>query len=276
MDPFEAPATCRISTRARHRVATVRVREHALIWVHRGCKTLLSADAPRVFRPGEAVVMLQGSEWDVINDPYPDGCYEATVLQFGDGALAAFADLTRAGSEAPCAAGCAVPAIDVELTQCLRRAVETLARADATPALRRHRVVEVLLLLAERGARLEPRAALGWPDRLRRLVAQRPHADWSVDALAAACNVSPATLRRRLSAAGCRTGDIVRETRLETGLALLQTTALGVGEIALRCGYESHSRFTSAFRSRFGFAPSELRAPAGVLRDRAQELTPAG
>lgn len=42
-------------------------------------------------------------------------------------------------------------------------------------------------------------------------------------------------------------------------MGLLQTTGLQVSEIAGRCGYESHSRFSAAFRERFGFAPSHLR-----------------
>lgn len=270
MDPFSAPSTCRISVHAAHHLRTVAVREHALIWIHRGTKTLLSAQKPRVFRAGEAVVMLQGSEWDVINDPRPDTRYEATVLQFGDDALAALDALAPSAHPARAASsGCAAPPMDEELAQSVRRAVATLHRPGATPALQLHRTVEVLLLLAERDVRLESRAALGWPERLRRLVAQRPHADWSVDALSAACHVSTATLRRRLATKGCTASDIVRETRLETGLALLQTTALPIGEIALRCGYESHSRFTAAFRTRFGFAPSQLRDPA-------QDLTLSG
>lgn len=277
MDPFSLPATCRISTHARHRVATVAIREHALIWVHRGKKRLMSSGVERVFRAGEAMVLYQGTQWDVINDPLPDARYEATVLQFGDSALAAFAAQVPAGP-APAAGGSVGLAMDDELADAVRRTVSILARADASPHLRLHRTVEVLLLLSERGCRLEPRAELAWPDRLRRLVAQQPHVNWSVDMLAKAFHMSASTFRRRMASVGCRVGDVVRETRLETGLALLQTTSMAVGEIALRCGYESHSRFTAAFRARFGFAPSDLRAPPGetALRGRAQELTPAG
>ena len=51
----------------------------------------------------------------------------------------------------------------------------------------------------------------------------------------------------------------VREVRLEAAMALLQGTGLQVSEIAARCGYDSHSRFSAAFRERFGYAPSHLR-----------------
>ena len=269
MDCLAAPASCHILTRARHRVAMVTVREHALIWIHNGTKTLLSAAAPLSFAAGQAVVLLQDSVWDVINDPHPDCRYEATVLQFGDDALKACIDLAPGGAVASATRGCAPATMDDEMAQAVRRAADTLARCDTSAALRQHRTVEVLLLLAERGTRLEPRAALNWPDRLRRLVAQRPHADWSVSVLAQACHVSASTLQRRLAAAGSTVADVVRETRLETALALLQTTDLGVGDIAHRCGYESHSRFTATFRQRFGFAPSDLR-------DSAQDLSVLG
>lgn len=268
MDAFATPSSCRISIHTRHRVATVAVHEHALIWVQRGTKTLLSTSASQIFHSGEAVVMLQGSVWDVINDPAPDTRYEAAVLQFGDGALNALAELVPDDAMAPQVFGCLAPTMDEELSNSVRRAVDTNTLPGASPALRHHRAVEVLLLLAERGVYLSPRAVLRWPDRIRRLVAQRPYADWSVEVLAAAFHMSPATLRRRLVAEGVRAGDIVRETRLEVGLSLLQTTTMAVGEIALRCGYESHSRFTAAFRNRFGLCPSELRLPENEVNMR--------
>ena len=48
--------------------------------------------------------------------------------------------------------------------------------------------------------------------------------------------------------------------RLEASMALLQSSSLQVSEIAARCGYDSHSRFSAAFRQRFGYAPSHLRS----------------
>lgn len=245
--------------------------EHALIWVHSGTKTLLSGATAHVFDAGHSVVMHQGSVWDVINDPSPGTRYEATVIQFGDEALNAFAEV-NCGVMESAAAGYAAPRMNEELVQSIRRAVDTICRPGASPALQRHRAVEVLLLLAEQGIRLEPYSELPWSDRIRRLVAQRPCTEWSVDVLAAAFHISSATLRRRLAVEGARARDIVRETRLETGLTLLQTTTMGVGEIAFHCGYESHSRFSAAFRERFGFSPSKLRVSANdsALSDSAQ------
>ena len=70
-----------------------------------------------------------------------------------------------------------------------------------------------------------------------------------MQALAEAFAISASTLQRRLAAEHTTASDVVRDVRLETALALLHGTSLHVGEIAARCGYESHSRFSAAFRS---------------------------
>lgn len=90
MDEFSAAASCLISTRIRHRVATVTVRDDVLIWVRKGVKTLIRAGEENEIRTGEAVVLARGTQWDVINDPAQHGRYEAFVLQFGEGAIQAF------------------------------------------------------------------------------------------------------------------------------------------------------------------------------------------
>ncbi|WP_226860676.1 helix-turn-helix transcriptional regulator [Dickeya dianthicola] len=67
------------------------------------------------------------------------------------------------------------------------------------------------------------------------------------------------TLNRRLSQEGNTIAACVRETRLEAAMALLQSSDRPVAAIALDVGYESHSKFTAAFRRRFGVVPSALR-----------------
>lgn len=259
MNGFDDPATGCISVRALHRVRTLTVRDDALVWVRKGCKTLLGAEGPRGVTAGQVVVLARGSCWDVINDPRPDGCYEAHILQFGDAALSRFA--ARHGGNFPLAPlrGGQVLNPAGGLADCLARTLDGLAEPGLSPALRQHRVEEVLLMLAEAGCVLQPRGAPDWPERVRRLILGRPHAVWTVEAIAEACQVSASTLRRRLAERGLSCAALVRELRLELGLGLLQTTGLPVGEIAARCGYDSHSRFTAAFRARFGFAPSRLR-----------------
>ena len=100
---------------------------------------------------------------------------------------------------------------------------------------------------------------MGWAERVRRLMAQRPQACWTLDEVASAFRQSASTLQRRLAKDSGSFSQCLREVRLETAMALLQESELQVAEVAARCGYESHSRFSAAFRKRFGFAPSHLR-----------------
>lgn len=112
------------------------------------------------------------------------------------------------------------------------------------------------------------------------MVAQRPDADWSVPVLAAAFHASESTLRRRLEDAGVPLATLVRETRLEVALHLLQTTNLSVGDVAQRCGWASHSRFSAAFQARWGVAPRLVRGgqPSSqhTLVDSAHKLAETG
>ena len=59
----------------------------------------------------------------------------------------------------------------------------------------------------------------------------------------------------------------LREYRLQTGAELLRTSSLPIGEIALRVGYESPSKFAEAFKKQSGQTPGRYRAlfcPAGT------------
>jgi AraC-like DNA-binding protein len=258
MDAAELAASCLISSRVHHRLSTVTMHDAVLGWVQSGRKTLFGPHGATRIAAGEAFVAERGTQWDVDNDPLGDGHYRALILVFRPPLIDEFARLHAAAAtiDRPHTEPIRL-AIDAQLQEALQRTAEALQNGDS-PALQRHRLLEVLLLLAERGVRFRP-AALRWDERIRRLIGQRPQAAWTIDALAEAFHTSPSTLRRRIADSGLTLGELVREVRLETGLALLQSTDLAVGEIADRCGYASHSRFTAAFRTRFGFPPSQLR-----------------
>jgi AraC-like DNA-binding protein len=73
-------------------------------------------------------------------------------------------------------------------------------------------------------------------------------------------HMSASSLQRRLLAEGTTLATCLREVRMNTALSLLQTTTLPISDISERCGYGSHSRFTAAFKERFGYLPSYLRS----------------
>ena len=85
--------------------------------------------------------------------------------------------------------------------------------------------------------------------------------------LARRLHCSPANLSRVFHAAsGMRLNDYRLELRLRKGVALLEESGLGIGDIGVHVGFASHSHFTSAFHQHFGMNPSQF------LRARIQRL----
>ncbi|MDQ3034704.1 MAG: helix-turn-helix domain-containing protein, partial [Myxococcota bacterium] len=91
--------------------------------------------------------------------------------------------------------------------------------------------------------------------------------DLSLEALAAALDVSDRHLRRAIEAQlGVSPIELVTSRRLAMAKQLLHDTRLGLAEIAFASGFGSVRRFNAAFRARFERAPSSLRR-ALVPRD---------
>ncbi|MEP6939108.1 MAG: helix-turn-helix transcriptional regulator [Rudaea sp.] len=85
--------------------------------------------------------------------------------------------------------------------------------------------------------------------------------------LAQRLHCSPANLSRVFHAAtSMRLNDYRLELRLRKGVALLEESGLGIGDIGVHVGFASHSHFTSAFHQHFGMNPSQF------LRVRPQRL----
>lgn len=255
-----APAlSLEISTTIHHRIHTATVRMDSVGWVVSGTKHLVTPGGSHRYPSGRVFALPRGVRWEVVNDPAPQGHYVARLLCFVPELVEQFHQ--RFGQFAAVAPvqGCAGLAADAAFEGSYMRAVAALEDEASSQALREHRALEVLLLLAEAGIVFAQPGELGWAERVRRLVGPSPDADWTLERIASAFGASPSTLQRRLAQEGETMSGCLRDVRLETGLVLLQTSALQVSEIANRCGYASHSRFSAAFRERFGFPPSQLR-----------------
>lgn len=267
----ELPYGARIIATDAYTLRTLTIRDDAFIAVTAGVKRLHRPGAALEIGEGQGVAIARGTQWDVTNDPRDRRAYRALAVAFPAPLLREFA--AEAPTDLPAATSAQVLAVDEELRDALQRILPPAEPRPLASRLHRHRLIEVLLLLAQRGCRFAAAEELSWPERVRRLVAQRPHADWDVPALAAAFHASESTLRRRLDGSGVTLAALVREVRLETALGLLQTTGLPVGEVAQQCGWQSHSRFSAAFQERWGVPPSLVRAN---LKEDAQGLTESG
>ena len=259
MTSSTGPVALRVSAFVRHSVPSLNVRNDALVWVRSGFK-ILSNGETLITIPRDTIVLLpRDSQWSLVNDPGGQRSYEADFLEFSDSALTAFFQLH--GSDFPTSGIKPGTSIEVDdlLATPLSSCFETQRSATSSLRLKIHKVVEILILLAERGYSFSPRDKLTLPDQVRRIVGQAPHMDWKSSRVAKHFHISESTLRRRLQEFGVTTHEVVNEVRLATALTLLQTTNLQIGEISHRCGYESHSRFTATFRQHYGYPPSYLR-----------------
>jgi len=66
----------------------------------------------------------------------------------------------------------------------------------------------------------------------------------------------------------------VRRRRLESGAALLRYSSDSIGDIALRCGFDTADGFARAFRQYFGQAPVHWRAQVPAPAPELPELRP--
>lgn len=100
---------------------------------------------------------------------------------------------------------------------------------------------------------------------IRKRLRQVPAASWGAfDDLAAQMRISPSTLRHRLHAEGQNYAGIRDEIRRDLAIEMLQTTTLGVGEIATRLGFSEPSAFYRAFRKWTARSPAAFRRATTV------------
>ena len=160
-----------------------------------------------------------------------------------------------------------------------RRMYSPLIRFDA-PATAIHfdaRVLQVAVQVTPAGLKaflrdapqsifLKQAVASGLSERAARLCRQaldRGNATPTLDGLARALGLSPATLRRRLEGEGASWGQLKDQVRRDLALQHLRDGRLSVVEIAARLGFNDASTFYRAFRKWTGSAP-------GAWRNRAQ------
>ena len=153
--------------------------------------------------------------------------YEAVALFFPNDIVQKFNE-THSFASLTDVESARVLAVDDVLQEAVMRMLLPMAEGVSQRVLT-HRVMEVLLLLALKGWRFRSVAELSWVERVRRMVAQSPQANWNVEVLCKAFHMSESSLRRRLKDSGFTLASLVREVRLELALGMLQTTTLPVG-----------------------------------------------
>ncbi|WP_416414053.1 helix-turn-helix transcriptional regulator [Pantoea sp. App145] len=220
----------------------------ALILVRQGSKRVSWEHHDLLLTAGDAVLVTAACPLDVTNIlSAHTGTYAADWLSF-PGSLSA-----------------AMPHALYNLSDSFRSAFDHTAAAiiDSTGVPARvaaKRMEEMTLWLEDFGVRLAPAKTEKLSLKVRKLVAGDPAREWLAAEVAQHFAMSEATFRRRLSMENAAFQQLLTEVRMCHALTLLQVTDLSVTQVALAVGYESPSKFTVRFRSRFGFNPGQIHA----------------
>lgn len=217
---------------------------------------------------GEFVMLHQASRMGVENLPPPgtNGVYRAWAVSFPWRVVILARTLVGAHTNCelvtaevlgkPFSCGDLLP-----LLPGVRAYLAAMSSTSDVPnaAQRDHALLGLLLALARAGhdhflRAQDPSIAA----RIRLLVAATPARHWTSGDFELALHVSGATLRRRLAQEATSLRQILRETRLQHGLGLLQSTRRPLKSIALACGYLSVASFSRGFLAQFGVEPNAV------------------
>ena len=257
-----------ISTAETHRLHAVSLSRSALFVILAGSKAIVRGDERTVLEAGEAFLCPARMEITVENRTGAAGGYVALCVTYDEETIGRMA-ARESGPKPPPA--CTLETLKTACSPLVEASLDhLLLMAAADPgnegllALCR----EELLLLAAGGTGRLPLlwdAASTWGARCARLIGLEPGRPWNAESVADRLGTSERSLRRHLSREGTSLTDVLREVRLNSGLALLQAGRVSVGEAAYRCGYNSASRFAGLFRERFGVSPSQVAQYNAVL-----------
>ena len=152
-----------------------------------------------------------------------------------------------------------IPAFPENPSHILELITETLNNTDLPEMIAKHRILEPLIWLKSKGIALFHANDEALLSRVRAVIESDIGHSWKAKDVADQLAMSEATMRRNLSRSGDRFSKVLKNTRLEHGLAKLQSTTIPITEIALICGFKTPSHFSDSFKDRFGIKPSEIR-----------------
>lgn len=266
-----------ISAVMAHRLHSVALQQSAAIIILSGRKTVFMGEETKTLTAGDIFLYPAMLEVTVENFPDPQtGRYMALCLAYNESTIAKVVSEqldSISPTHVPLETLCArcTPSAETSLQHLLNMAIAH-PRHEKLLSLC---LEEFLLLISEQTNCLPLlwRAMTTWKARCASLIGMEPNRRWTSQGIAEKLNVSERTLRRHLQEEGTNLRDILQEVRINSGLALLQTGTVSVGEAASRCGYNSTSHFSGRFKDRFGVSPSEiLRFEAGSGQSLAESL----
>lgn len=231
-----------------------------VIMVINGHKVIRWDNQECTILPGEIVAINGGQTIDIINGLSDDGLFYSHQLRCDPLLVATFANH-------PASTGLGlIPGVMVmrnlapEFINTFGNTFNAISENSSFPlAIIRHRLLELLIWLAQCGVKFILNDDNTLSAKVRRCLEIEPHKIWSVSEVADHMLMSEVVLRRKLAAENILLRDLMIDVRMTSALTLLQGTDWPISLIASQIGYESSSRFAERFRKRFGFAPTAIR-----------------
>lgn len=245
-----------LSSDKSHHLRRVQIRQHMIGQVKCGQKVLLQQGVLRQIGQNELFVLLKDSRWEMINRTLQTD-YRSNIIHLSPQTIALFYQLypqfKTLGPQIR--QRIYTPA----LSDCFQRTWDGLRDPQLSPTLKRHRTLELLLQLAEHQFVFPPAEKLSWTDKMQALVEQDLSRHWTLSEIADRFHMSESTLKRRLQQENTAFRQWLQALRLDTALSLILGTEDSLAEIASRCGYQSQSRFSAAFKQHFAILPSQIK-----------------
>ena len=248
--------------RDRETISQMAMPSAGLVIVLEGRKELLCGDEKRIYQVGDAFVLAAGVHVDVVNEPdSASGVYRALFIRFSRELIIEGARLWPhlIGKN-----GAAVQSVRFGPALCSAISHTGEALSGALAASRRlldHRILEILLILAEQGALpLSPKyVETSVIDAVRLLVRHRLDRPWSTKTIATQLSISEATLRRRMRQEGQTLQALLLAERMQAAYRILSDRDADVADAIAATGYTSRSHFARNFQQAFGASPSAVR-----------------
>jgi AraC-like DNA-binding protein len=243
-------------------ISKVTFSKPALLVVVSGSKEIELANRRFVARAGECLIVPADTEFWIAKYPDPlSGLYLGLGLRFDIETIEAFQRNYGRGFESwNLSSHWQAPASEAALEWIIQW-LEWSQKYPPSVQVQRHRLMELLLVLAQSGiaGNILFSRNPSWRQRIGQLIGIDPARDWKCQDLCRALGVSESALRRHLHGEGSSFRGLLEETRLMSGLNLVQETSLTICQVADAVGYRSQSRFTDRFKERFGVTPTGLR-----------------
>ncbi|MBY2943342.1 helix-turn-helix transcriptional regulator [Rhizobium leguminosarum] len=249
---------------ARHRetISELTMPAAGLVIVIEGRKEVLWGAGRNIYQGGDAFVLPAGAEVDVVNEPDADtGVYRALFVRFSRALVIEAARLWPQLTMREVPLGSSIK-ISPTLCSAIIHSGEALAGPlDLSRRVVDHRVLEVLLILAEQGVLpLIPKYVdSSVTQAVRLLIRHRLDHAWSTAAVAASLSMSEATLRRRLRDENHSLRALLLAERMQAAYLILSDRDADVADAIAATGYASRSHFSRHFQDAFGQAPSTVR-----------------